>query len=238
MTRMLKSLTPSVVCLPGTIRDKAHLLNALGCERVHVDVGKGRSDSGWFNYQDFGDSERTLFRTSVDFHVYYADNDWRPRPLPVKVGDAVILHVFPWTTRRIIEAALKYFSESGAEFGLAVDLNVRAISALLPYFPALNSVLVMGIPAGARRHPLDPRAWARIHEIHELHMSMNRRMRIGIDGGVNSVTFNRLANVVDFLVLGSLLFDADDLTTRWELLVNVLAKMNNDEYRREETPCP
>ncbi len=230
---MLKSLTPSIVCLPGTIRDKANVLNAIGCERIHIDIGTSHNNYGLLSYKNFGDSERDLFCSAIDFHVYYPPKDLDYRPLPLRAGDAAIIHVFPWTTSRIIEVALEYFSRQGTEVGLALDLDIPTTNAFRPYLRTINNILVMGIPVGARRSPLAPRAPARVREFRVLCKSTNRRIRIGIDGGVNPFTFEQLAESVDFLVVGSLLFDADDIAAQWRLLLKRFAGVRDDEYREE-----
>lgn len=92
MVEMETLLTPSVFRCPGTVPQRALLLNELGCERVHVDISIGCNYPGLFPLSQFGRKERDLFVSRVDFHIFPMAETGRVTDLPLQEGDRVIVH--------------------------------------------------------------------------------------------------------------------------------------------------
>lgn len=221
---MKKLLTPSVAVFPGSLEEAALVLNTIGCERVHVDIVAGNRIGDLLIGSDFTQAARTLFRGSVDLHLFELFGG-EPYVPPLRSGDRVIFHVFPWMMASAVTAAVERLSNGEAEVGLALDLETP-LAEILSYLELLSTIIVMGIPVGGRRLPLDERAPRTIGAIRKTPQSKPTQLSIGIDGGVNEQTFERLAMITDFLVVGGILFDAQDLGAKWRSLNQRLREVN------------
>lgn len=217
---MKKELTPSMVRYPGSFSEKANVLKALGCERIHVDVVLGLDIPGLLRYENFGSSERGLFMSAIDLHVFDLSEDkcqWEDLQIPLRQGDCFLLHIFPATTQSAIESAVEFAHENKFEIGVAVDTKL-SVEIAIPFLGELNLVTVMGIEVGGKKLPLNEEAIAKIIQVRLQAERENTTLRTSIDGGVNVETFEALARVADSIVVGSLLFDAPDLLSQWRTL--------------------
>lgn len=94
--------------------------------------------------------------------------------------------------------------------GCGVGLSIRPgtnISALIPYLPDIDSVLVMAVEPGFGGQRFQKQAIARIAALKEL---IGRKpVRISVDGGINDVTAPACVVAgADVLVAGSYIFGA------------------------------
>lgn len=94
--------------------------------------------------------------------------------------------------------------------GCGVGLSIRPgtnISALIPYLPEIDSVLVMAVEPGFGGQRFQKQAIARIAALKEL---IGRKpVRISVDGGINDVTAPACVVAgADVLVAGSYIFGA------------------------------
>jgi pentose-5-phosphate-3-epimerase len=219
---MTRTLTPSVARLSGTVERAAQSLNGLPCTRVHVDAVVGGRLPKLPVLEDFPADMRALFKAAVDFHIFDLRDSPRPLRLPLREKDCVILHVFPWTSPANVHAVLRSVGD-GSAVGLALDVDAP-LQAVLGHVDAINAILVMGGPVGAVREPLDGRALSRLRQLRRVVRTCRGAIRLGIDGGVNRTTLLELADLADFIVVGSLLFDAPDTAAQWAELNSLVEK--------------
>ena len=222
-----KSLIPSIAAYPGSFAEAARALNDINCERVHIDVVNGIRVGSLLVGDEFTTDVRNLFHGKVDLHLFGIENPALRIP-PLCKGDTCILHVFPSTTEGELVAAIKKVNQMGIEVGLALDINTPA-TQILQFIDVVDVVLVMGIPIGARRLPLDKRALPIIAGFQSMMAGRTRQTRFGIDGGVNEVSFEALLTVTDFMVIGSLLFDGMDVRSRWKYLEGRISMQTKNE---------
>jgi pentose-5-phosphate-3-epimerase len=221
---MRKLLTPSIAAYRGGVRESALFARRSGCERIHVDLSVGRAVTGFPNYGSFGPKERGLFVPMVDFHLFEFGPQNGTYDLPLREEDRVIIHLFPNSSGPRTEHLLQDFLDRGMSVGLALDVETP-VAEVLPYLELTSTLLVMGIPVGGRRLPLNNRVFEVLGDIRA---SRQRPIEIGIDGGVNAATFQALGREFDYLVVGSLLFDSADTPTRWFQLNNNLHGGDNE----------
>jgi len=91
------------------------------------------------------------------------------------------------------------------------------------YLPILDTIFVMGIPVATYGLQPDQSTLNRITSVDLMIDKCNPQCRLGLDGGINATTFPQLVNLVDELVLGSLLFHTNDIIAQW-MTLNLYAK--------------
>lgn len=214
---MSKLLTPSIVRMPGLLEERANMINVLGCERIHIDVSVGYSIPDFFVCGQFSLAERSLFNAPADFHVFRQGEDESYGALPFRSGDRLILHMFPWTKPESMITVVSHFRERGFAGGLSLDLGV-SLKSLMPSLISMDVALIMGIEAGGYGAPLNQKALATLTECRAMIQAGHLAINLGIDGGVNAGTFEPLARLCDFLVIGGLLFNAPDIVMQWRSL--------------------
>jgi len=227
---MKKIIIPSIVRYSGLFQEKASMINTINCERIHVDVTIGQKTGELFDYDDFGIEQRRLFESSVDLHVFdFSDNwsDWKTKGLPLLQNDCIIFHIFPNTSTKMINSVINHCDGNGINIGLALDLKVN-IDIIKHYINQLDIVIVMGIEAGGHQLPLNEKAINDLILVSEM-SNKDKRLRIGIDGGVNIKTFEKLVNITDFVVIGGLLFNAPDIISQWNTLNRWLKEVSKNE---------
>lgn len=223
---MSKFLTPSIVRMPGLLEERANMINILGCERIHIDVSIGYSIPDFFVCGQLSLAERSLFNAPADFHVFRQGNDEGYEMLPFRSGDRLILHMFPWTKPESVTDMVNHFRQRGFAVGLSLDLGV-SLELLLPSLISMNVALIMGIEAGGYGAPLNQKALATLTECRAMIQEGRLAINLGIDGGVNAGTFESLAILCDFLVVGGLLFNAPDIVMQWRSLNAWLRRFEN-----------
>jgi pentose-5-phosphate-3-epimerase len=210
----MPQLSPSIVCYNGSFQETANLLGALGCRRAHIDVTAGYSIHGLFRYESFEIGDRLHFDMGVDLHIFDFRRQWEYQDLPLRENDCVIFHWFPWTNRHEVEKLLERGFPRGVRCGLALDLQA-SLSDILPLFPVIDTLMVMGIEIGGRGIPLNEKAILDLDQARTAALAADKEICLGIDGGVNAKTFAKLAKLADTLVVGGLLFNAPDIAAQW-----------------------
>jgi len=134
--------------------------------------------------------------------------------------DLAILHVFPQTAVNDILEFLGGVQSIGCRPGLSLDLKVD-LSVVEKHLSVLDTVFVMGIPVATHGLQLNEGVFSRLLGMKEFIAKSNQRCRLGLDGGVNATTFPKLTSLVDELVIGGLLLNADDVVAQWAKLTSM-----------------
>lgn len=218
---MSRLLTPSIVCYDGTLSEAADTVGRLGCSRVHIDVTVGGMLGGLFRLDSFTLGNRALFSTAVDLHVFDFRPVWVHGVLPLRAGDSVIIHCFPWSDLTTIQQFMDAEMPVGIRRGLSLDVD-GAIETILPIASLFDTIVVMGTKIGGRGLPLNRQAIERLRQLR----SLDGPPQLVIDGGVNLSTLPELIHVADTIIVGGLLFNAPDLEAQWEYLQRWLRSMS------------
>jgi pentose-5-phosphate-3-epimerase len=181
---MMSHLSPSIVCYSGTFKETAALLNVLGCKRAHIDVTAGYSIHGLFRYELFDLEDRLHFNMPVDLHIFDFRRDWNYHSLPLREGDCLILHMFPWVEPDELVKALNCNLPEGVGRGFSLDTETP-LSRAYSLLPTLDCFTIMGIEIGGRGIPLNERALENLIQVRKITQTSNPSLRLCIDGGVN-----------------------------------------------------
>jgi pentose-5-phosphate-3-epimerase len=227
---MTVTLTPSIVRCQGTIEERAHLVNELNCERVHVDLALGLDFPVLLTLESFGMRERGYFQSAVDLHVFSFVEVRELSKLPLKSGDRLIVHYLPGTQKIPLSLLRRKAREQGAEFGLCVGLDVP-FDRLARIVKEKDLLMILAIPIGGSGLPLDARTLPLLKKLRDS-IANPRGCTLGIDGGVNEWSFGALCSYVDVVVLGGLLLNTSDLKQRWKELSLLADRIPNGKERR------
>lgn len=212
---MNKTITPSIICYPGDVRTKSEIMNTLNCSRVHLDMVNGEEVvPDFFRYPELSREERSLFKGAIDFHIFDYERSFEYSLLPCKAEDRVIIHIFPDMNIVTVKSAIQKVKNIGFKVGVALDLDADA-KLLLGVLEEVDTVLVMGIQIGGRKLPLSEKAINTIRTTKKELSRLNKKIEVGIDGGVNVHTFDMLLNLTDYIIVGSLLFNDKNLSEKW-----------------------
>jgi len=211
-------MTPSIVCIQRTMKERAILVNKLNCKRIHLDLTIGRSMPNLISLDSFLKEKRSIFKPQIDYHIFNYQENWSKIHLPEFTGDRVIIHIFPWMKKNNIISMISYFSNKFS-VGIAQDLHSH-YNDINHYINMVDCILVMGIEAGEQGKPLDQKALKNLKRLRKYH-----KIILGIDGGVNYQTFNKLIQLTDFVVIGSLLFNFTDINHQWNQLKKQIKKI-------------
>ncbi len=207
-------LSPSLVRLEVPIVNALNLVNDLGCESVHIDACHNLTLPNFFELKEVRAAQIGNSRMAATVHIFQSISGTLPILDFLRSKDLAVLHVFPRTTASAIEEFLGTNRVVGCRLGLAVDVRTNAES-IVPFLAELDTAFVMAIRAGGYGLEPDTQLLERVERIRALLTNHNPRCRLGIDGGVNSRTFLSMVRLADELVIGSMLFHADDLVAQW-----------------------
>lgn len=214
-------LSPSVVRIELPIHECVRILNDLGCESVHVDVYQGLTLPNFFNFDEIRSGSLRAFFGRVTMHLFRLRSfNYEINLSFMRKNDLAVLHVFPDTNSEEISRFLEAVRLAGCRPGLSLDVGVEP-SVVGQFVPILDTIFVMGIPVATYGLEPDESVLVKLINVKELIIKLNQCCRLGLDGGVNSSTFTQLIALVDELVIGSLLFNTDDLVAQWKELNNI-----------------
>ena len=109
------------------------------------------------------------------------------------------------------EEAFQRVREMRARVGLGVSPDVE-LSEVQKFLPEIEFLLVLTVPPGFGGQEMVPDALARVQQARELIDQSRREIHLAVDGGVKSRNAKEFLSLgVDYLVMGSGLFEVDDL---------------------------
>ncbi len=212
-------LSPSVARMSASLITSIRLLEELGCQSVHIDACHDMTLPNFFDLREVRTAWSQHARVSASLHIFQLNNSL-PDVSFLTSKDLAMLHLFPETAPSFIEGFVAVSQESGCRVGLAVDVRTK-LDVVVPYLDLLDTVFMMAIPVATYGREPDRRLNERIKGIRDMIEKLRSPCRLGIDGGVSNNTFHAMTNMVDELVVGSILFDSTDLPSRWAELSSI-----------------
>ena len=114
---------------------------------------------------------------------------------------------------------LMYIRDKNVCAGIAINPDTDE-KRLYPFLDLLDYILVMSVFPGKGGQAFIPETLNKMKNI--VSMRDNRRIMIGVDGGVNMKTISRVfATKIDVAIVGSGLLRAEDVIKRYQELLNV-----------------
>lgn len=211
----MKVLSPSVIRLERPIEQCAEILNALGCDLVHIDISHGLQLPDFFDLSVL--SSGKLFTCPTTIHLFWFDQNESFKLDGLRGFDQPMLHVFPEGNTEQIDLFIEAVLEIKCQPALSLDVNAD-VKIIAPYVEKLKSVYIMGAPIGTYGFPINKVTFSNLKATRKIINNQNSNCHLGIDGGVNAETFKHFAPLVDEIVIGGLLFDAPNLSSQWKAL--------------------
>lgn len=230
----MPEIVPAIIAKDFTELQKKVKLVEPHVETVQLDVMDGIFvPTVTWNYP--ADLKKLETNVSLEAHLMVDSphrvlNEW----LESKVK-RVILHwealekihnheLLPYKTQITIGFPVSNLAEEahrrGKEFGLALNLETP-ISAMDNFIGYLDQVLLMSVKPGASGQDFDERVIPKIIALRQKYPDV----KIGVDGGVAPQTILKVVEAgADFLVMGSAIFDSDDINKNIENIKNLIKK--------------
>ena len=141
-------------------------------------------------------------------------------------ADVISVHV---EADRHLHRTIQHIHECGIKAGVAIN-PATPLSAIEPILPDVDQVIVMSVNPGFGGQRMIPAALERIRALRRRIEADGLHTRIEIDGGVTPENIEAVAAAgVDWIVAGSAVFGADDVTERTRELVGKLAALAERE---------
>ncbi|MEO7598774.1 MAG: ribulose-phosphate 3-epimerase [Opitutus sp.] len=135
-----------------------------------------------------------------------------------------------------IPATLATISALGCEAGLAINPET-AFAKAEPFFPVIDSLLVMTVSPGFGGQPFKPETVEKIEAAYLRRMAGGWDFRIAVDGGIRGKTAGMtLLAGADFLVSGSALVGAADMRTAIREMRGLPTREGDSGQNRKPNP--
>lgn len=180
-------------------------LDQTDVDYIHVDIMDGKFVPN--KTMPFSEMRNIYKYTSkrLEVHLMVEDPE-KYIPLYAELNtEYIIIHV---ELEKDIEKCLNLIRKYSIKAGLSIKPNTP-VSALVPYLPFLDSVLVMSVEPGAGGQEFIPESQEKIHEVKSLLKEYGISAVVNVDGGVTSETVSKCREC-DIVTSGSYIVKSDD----------------------------
>lgn len=187
------------------VRNDLIKLDKTDLDYIHVDIMDGRFVRN--KTMPFSEMKNIYKYTSkrLEVHLMVEDPE-KYIPLYAELNtEYIIIHL---ELDRDIKKLLEQIKSYSIKAGISIKPNTP-ISALVPYLPFVDEVLVMSVEPGAGGQPFIEETEERIKELKALIKEYNFNVVINVDGGVNGDTVKMCKNC-DIVTSGSYVIKSDD----------------------------
>ncbi|UWD35078.1 ribulose-phosphate 3-epimerase [Mycoplasma cottewii] len=204
-------ITPSIYCadLVDLKTEISNLLKA-GIDQIHFDVMDGIFVQNYaLSPKQLDDIKRTFPSLKIDVHIMGVDLLDK-----IKWFKNADYFTFHWNAVKNIDSAKQWIDEikqHNLKPGIAIDLD-NQISDIYELLDDLNHITIMSIKPGFTGQQFEDLTWKKLNEIKQI-KERYPLLKFQIDGGVRWSNFKELIDIgVDWIVVGSMLFESDDYT--------------------------
>ena len=181
------------------------LLDKTDTDFIHVDVMDGKFVSN--KTMPFKEMKHISDYTSKRLDIHLMVNEpSKYIPLYAELNAEYI--TFQIEIDEDIEKDLKMIKDYSIKCGLALKPGTK-VSALIPYLPYLDLILVMSVEPGKGGQSFIPESENKIKEVRELLKSYNLEAVINVDGGINNKTVS-MCHDADMVSAGSYVVLSDN----------------------------
>lgn len=155
-----------------------------GADRLHIDIMDGHFVP-LFGYNSIWiKNVLEEIKIPAEFHfMAYLTEDMLDRFLLLKPKEAII-HIEASEYDKNI-SLLKRITDIGADCGIAISPDTPP-DGLKPYLPYIDTILVMSRKPGEENSKFTEEVYGRIREINKMVEQVKRKIKISVDGGLNS----------------------------------------------------
>ena len=214
-------LTPSIYCADtANFQTEIKKLQIVGINWIHFDVMDGIFVQNYaLGPKILNDIKKHYPNLTVDVHIMGIDLI-NKIPLFIK-ADYITFHWTSVKNNQEVNKLIAMIKQQGTKVGIALDLQ-NDIGNIKEFLPTIDLITLMAIKPGFTGQRFELITWKNIQKIKMLKQQYPHLL-FQVDGGVRWNNMQQLiANGVDLIVVGSLLFKEKDYQ-------NVIDKVNKLE---------
>ena len=213
----MRIISPSLLSADfSKLKEQIQLVEKLGINRLHVDVMDGHFVPNFTFGPFILKAIRKLTDSHLETHLMMDRPDRYIEEFINSGADTLIIHT---EASKDIRSDLTKIKSLGAKCGVAIKPNTQE-SVLEEYLDILDYILVMSVEPGFGGQSFIESSLDKMKAIVE--MRADKKILIGVDGGVNLKTIDAVYRTgIDITIVGSGLYKADNISERYEQLMNV-----------------
>ena len=213
----MRIISPSLLSADfSKLKEQIQLVEKLGINRLHVDVMDGHFVPNFTFGPFILKAIRKLTDSHLETHLMMDRPDKYIEEFIASGADTLIIHT---EASKDIRADLTKIKSLGAKCGVAIKPSTQE-SVLEEYLDILDYILVMSVEPGFGGQSFIESSLDKMKAVVE--MRRDKKILIGVDGGVNLKTIDAVYETgIDITIVGSGLYKADNISERYEQLMNV-----------------
>ena len=214
---MAREISPSILSADFTnIKEQIKSVENAGAKRLHIDV----MDGHFVPNLTFGPyiikQLRELTKIHFETHLMI-DNPHRYFQDYIDAGSDTL--IFHYEASKNIKRDLEFIKNNNVLVGIAINPDTKP-ELLEPYLDFLDYILIMSVFPGFGGQSFIVDTLKSMREL--VNMKGNRKILIGVDGGVNLDTINMVYETnIDVTIVGSGLYKAKDIKSRFDNLMTI-----------------
>ena len=213
---MNRNISPSLLSANFTkLAQDIEVVEKLGVERLHLDVMDGHFVPN-LTFGPFIISQiREITKLHLETHLMI-ENPSKYISKYAKAGsDTIIIH---YEASRNIKKDLQEIKSYNKNAGIAINPDTE-YKLLMPYLEYLDYILIMSVFPGFGGQEFIESTLESMKYL--VNNTRNRNITIGVDGGVNLSTIDRVYQTgIDVTIVGSALYGATNVEERYLELTN------------------
>ena len=212
-------VSPSVLaCNYGYAADDVKKVYEAGAQYLHLDIMDGVFVPNISFGPDFIKALRPHSKAVFDTHLMIID--------PIRYIDAFVNAGSDMITIHVescdnVEETLKYIKSKGIKAGVVIK-PATPVSAVEPFLPLIDMILIMSVEPGFGGQSFMPIALDKLREARALIEKSGYNIDLEVDGGVNAKNINEIIEAgANVIVAGSAVFKSEDPAEAVNLLKGI-----------------
>jgi len=212
----MRIISPSLLSADfSKLNQQIKLVENLGVNRLHIDVMDGHFVPNFTFGPFILKAIRKLTDSHLETHLMISNPADYIKDFGEAGADTLIIHT---EVSKNIEQDLLQIKKLGMKCGLAIKPKTDE-SILNQYLDILDYILIMSVEPGFGGQSFIENTLIKMKNI--VNMSKNRDILVGVDGGVNLKTIDRVYETgVDITIVGSGLYKAENIKETYLKLIN------------------
>lgn len=201
-------VSPSVLaCNYGYAADDVKKVYEAGAQYLHLDIMDGVFVPNISFGPDFIKALRPHSKAVFDTHLMIID--------PIRYIDAFVNAGSDMITIHVescdnVEETLKYIKSKGIKAGVVIK-PATPVSAVEPFLPLIDMILIMSVEPGFGGQSFMPIALDKLREARAMIEKSEYDIDLEVDGGVNAKNINEIIEAgANVIVAGSAVFKSED----------------------------